>query len=116
AGRGIKPRVAAEHVAIGCLIYSDPHEDGYFQGDVYPQGGYRSEHSVQRGSVEDMPLSSGDPLTAGAGAPAEARRGDLKDPKPLTKTPVPPISYPDAEPLLHALAGPMAPAAWRGAL
>ena len=114
--RGIKPKVAAEHGAIGCLIYSDPHEDGYFQGDVYPQGGYRSEHSVQRGSVADMPLYSGDPLTPGVGAPAEARSFDLKDAKTLTKIPVLPISYADAEPLLHALAGPMAPAAWRGAL
>jgi len=114
--RGIKPKVAAEHGAIGCLIYSDPHEDGYFQGDVYPQGGYRNEHSVQRGSVADMPLYSGDPLTPGVGAPAEARSFDLKDAKTLTKIPVLPISYADAEPLLHALAGPMAPAAWRGAL
>jgi len=114
--RGIKPKVAAEHGAIGCLIYSDPHEDGYFQGDVYPQGGYRNEHSVQRGSVADMPLYSGDPLTPGMGAPAEARRFDLKDAKTLTKIPVLPISYADAEPLLHALAGAMAPAAWRGAL
>jgi len=114
--RGIKPKVAAEHGAIGCLIYSDPHEDGYFQGDVYPQGGYRNEHSVQRGSVADMPLYSGDPLTPGVGAPAAARPFDLKDAKTLTKIPVLPISYADAEPLLHALAGPMAPSAWRGAL
>jgi len=114
--RGIKPKVAAEHGAIGCLIYSDPHEDGYFQGDVYPQGGYRNQHSAQRGSVADMPLYSGDPLTPGVGASPDARSFDLKDAKTLTKIPVLPISYADAEPLLHALAGPMAPTAWRGAL
>jgi N-acetylated-alpha-linked acidic dipeptidase len=114
--RGIKPKVAAEHGAAGCIIYSDPHEDGYFQGDVYPQGGYRNEHSAQRGSVADMPLYSGDPLTPGVGATAGAKRLDLKDVKVLTKIPVLPISYGDAEPLLRALAGPMAPAAWRGAL
>ncbi|HVR07039.1 MAG TPA: transferrin receptor-like dimerization domain-containing protein [Thermoanaerobaculia bacterium] len=114
--RGIKPKVAAEHGAVGCIIYSDPREDGYFQGDVYPQGGYRNEHSVQRGSVADMPLYSGDPLTPGVGASPDARSFDLKDAKTLTKIPVLPISYADATPLLRALAGPMAPAAWRGAL
>jgi N-acetylated-alpha-linked acidic dipeptidase len=114
--RGIKPKVAAEHGAIGCIIYSDPHEDGYFQGDVYPQGGYRNERSAQRGSVADMPLYSGDPLTPGVGATADAKRLDIKDAKTLTRIPVLPISYGDAEPLLRALAGPMAPAAWRGAL
>ncbi|HYL05780.1 MAG TPA: PA domain-containing protein, partial [Thermoanaerobaculia bacterium] len=79
--RGIKPKVAAEHGAVGCIIYSDPHEDGYFQGDVYPQGGYRNEHSAQRGSVADMPLYSGDPLTPGVGASPDAKSFDLKDAK-----------------------------------
>jgi N-acetylated-alpha-linked acidic dipeptidase len=114
--RGIKPKVAAEHGAAGCIIYSDPHEDGYFQGDVYPQGGYRNEDGAQRGSVADMPLYSGDPLTPGVGASPEAKSFDLKDAKTLTRIPVLPISYADAAPLLGALAGPMAPAAWRGAL
>ncbi|MBV8199247.1 MAG: M28 family peptidase, partial [Acidobacteria bacterium] len=114
--RGIKPKVAAEHGAIGCIIYSDPREDGYFQGDVYPRGGYRNEHGAQRGSVADMPLYSGDPLTPGVGASPDRKTFDLKDAKTLTRIPVLPISYADAEPLLGALAGPMAPAAWRGAL
>jgi N-acetylated-alpha-linked acidic dipeptidase len=114
--RGIKPKVAAEHGAIGCIIYSDPHEDGYFQGDVYPKGGYRPDHGAQRGSVADMPLYSGDPLTPGVGATADAKRLDIKDAKTITKIPVLPISYADAEPLLRALGGPMAPPAWRGAL
>ncbi len=114
--RGIKPKVAAEHGAIGCIIYSDPHEDGYFQGDTYPKGGYRSENSVQRGSVADVPVYPGDPLTPGVGATADAKRLDIKDAKTITKIPVLPISYGDAQPLLRALAGQMAPADWRGAL
>ncbi|HEX7200116.1 MAG TPA: PA domain-containing protein, partial [Dongiaceae bacterium] len=114
--RGIKPRLAAEHGAIGCIIYSDPHEDGYFQGDVYPRGGWRSAASVQRGSVADMPLYPGDPLTPGVGATPDAKRLELKDVRTLTKIPVLPISYADAEPLLRAIGGPMAPEGWRGAL
>ncbi|HYS52598.1 MAG TPA: transferrin receptor-like dimerization domain-containing protein [Thermoanaerobaculia bacterium] len=114
--RGIKPKVAAEHGAIGCLIYSDPRDDGYFQGDVYPKGAYRSENGAQRGSVMDMPIHPGDPLTPGVGATANAKRLDRKDVDVFTKIPVLPISYGDAEPLLRNLAGPVAPPDWRGAL
>lgn len=114
--RGIKPKVAAEHGAIGALIYSDPRDDGYFQGDVYPKGPYRNEHGAQRGSVADMPTFPGDPLTPGVGATKDAKRLALKDAPTLTKIPVLPISYGDALPLLRALEGPMAPTAWRGAL
>ena len=114
--RGIKPKVAAEHGAIGCIIYSDPRDDGYAQGDVYPKGAYRSEHGAQRGSVMDMPVHPGDPLTPGVGATADAKRIDRKDADVITKIPVLPISYSDALPLLRALGGPVAPADWRGAL
>jgi N-acetylated-alpha-linked acidic dipeptidase len=114
--RGIKPKVAAEHGAIGCIIFSDPSGDGYVLGDVYPKGGFRSDRSVQRGSVADMPTYSGDPLTPGVGATEGAKRLDLKDAATLTKIPVLPISYGDALPLLKAMAGPMAPADWRGNL
>jgi len=114
--RGIKPKVAAEHGAIGCILFSDPHEDGYFQGDVYPKGGYRSEDAAQRGSVADMPLYAGDPLTPGIGATATAQRLPLNEVATLTKIPVLPISYRDAQPLLAALGGPLAPEGWRGAL
>ena len=114
--RGIKPKVAAEHGAIGCLIFSDPHEDGYYQGDVFPEGPYRPKDGVQRGSVADMPLYSGDPLTPGVGATKDAKRLALKDAETITKIPVLPISYADAEPLLASLKGPMAPQGWRGAL
>src|SRR5207253_229681 len=72
--RGIKPKVAAEHGAIGCIIYSDPRDDGYFAGDVYPKGAWRNENGAQRGSVADMPLYPGDPLTPGVGATANAKR------------------------------------------
>jgi len=108
--------VAAEHGAIGCLIYSDPRDDGYFEGDVFPDGGLRNRNGVQRGSVMDMPIYPGDPLTPGVGAVPGAKRLDLKDVKTLTKIPVLPISYGDAQPLLAALKGPLAPEEWRGAL
>lgn len=114
--RGIKPKVAAEHGAIGCLIYSDPRDDGYFQGEVYPKGAYRNERGAQRGSVADMPLYPGDPLTPGIGATKEAKRFSIKEAPTLTKIPVMPISYGDAKPLLAALGGPVAPESWRGAL
>ncbi len=114
--RGIKPKVAAEHGAVGCLIYSDPREDGYFQGDVYPAGGWRSDRSAQRGSVMDLPMYPGDPLTPGVGATKDAKRPPFKEAATLMKIPVLPISYADALPLLKALGGPTAPAAWRGAL
>ncbi|HKQ03577.1 MAG TPA: transferrin receptor-like dimerization domain-containing protein [Blastocatellia bacterium] len=114
--RGIKPKVAYEHGAIGCLIYSDPRDDGYFQGDVYPQGPYRPEQGVQRGSVMDMPIHPGDPLTPGIGAVKGAKRLPREEAEVITKIPVLPISYGDALPLLKALTGPVAPEAWRGAL
>ncbi len=114
--RGIKPKVAAEHGALGCIIYSDPRDDGFFAGDVYPKGAWRNENGAQRGSVADMPLYPGDPLTPGIGATANAKRLEVKDALTLTKIPVLPVSYGDALPLLRALEGPVAPAAWRGAL
>ena len=114
--RGIKPKVAAEHGALGCIIYSDPRDDGYFNGDVYPKGAWRNEWGAQRGSVADMPLFPGDPLTPGVGATADAKRLDVKSAPTLTKIPVLPISYGDALPLLRALGGAVAPAGWRGAL
>jgi N-acetylated-alpha-linked acidic dipeptidase len=114
--RGIKPKVAAEHGAVGCLIYSDPRDDGYAQGDVFPRGPFRPRDGVQRGSVADMPLYSGDPLTPGVGAVPGAKRLTLAEAKTITKIPVLPISYGDAEPLLAAMTGPVAPPDWRGAL
>ncbi len=114
--RGIKPKVAAEHGAVGCLIYSDPADDGYAQGDVFPNGAWRPRDGVQRGSVMDMPLYPGDPLTPGVGATKDAKRLDLKDVKTITRIPVLPISYADAQPLLAALKGEVVPEAWRGSL
>jgi N-acetylated-alpha-linked acidic dipeptidase len=114
--RGLKPKLAQQHGAAGCLIYSDPRDDGYGAGDTYPKGGWRPEDGVQRGSVQDMQLYPGDPLTPGVGATADAKRLALKDAKTVLKIPVLPISYADALPLLRALDGPMAPGAWRGGL
>ena len=116
AWRGIKPKVAAEHGAIGCLIYSDPKDDGYYGEPVFPDGPMRPKDGVQRGSVMDMPLYPGDPLTPGVGATGNATRLAVKDAPTLTKIPVMPISYGDAQPLLAAVKGTVAPEAWRGAL
>jgi N-acetylated-alpha-linked acidic dipeptidase len=115
--RGIKPKVAAEHGAVGCLIYSDPRDDGYFEDDIFPAGPMRNPNGVQRGSVMDFASSNpGDPLTPGVGATPDAKRLPLKEAPSITKIPVLPISYGDAQALLSALKGPMAPSEWRGAL
>jgi N-acetylated-alpha-linked acidic dipeptidase len=114
--RGIKPKLAFEHGAVGCIIYSDPQDDGYVQGDVYPEGPFRRPDGVQRGSVMDMPVYPGDPLTPGIGATKNAKRLDRKDASTIMKIPVLPISYEDALPLLQSLGGEVVPAAWRGAL
>jgi N-acetylated-alpha-linked acidic dipeptidase len=115
--RGVKPKVAAEHGAIGCLIYSEPKDDGYSVDKVFPEGPMRNPDGVQRGSVMDFASSNpGDPLTPGWGATKDAKRLSIKEAKSITKIPVMPISYGDAQPLLAALAGPMAPEEWRGSL
>ena len=114
--RGIKPKVAYEHGAIGCIIFSDPKDDGYGRGDVYPKGPFRMEQGVQRGSVLDMPMYPGDPLTPGYGAKPDVKRLEIADAPTIMKIPVLPISYGDALPLLKALEGPVAPAKWRGGL
>jgi len=116
AWRGVKPKVAAENGAIGCLIYSDPKDDGYFRGDVYPAGAYRCEYGVQRGSVMDMSIHVGDPLSPGFASEPGGRRLSRKEAKTLMPIPVMPISYGDAKPLLEAMGGPLAPEGWRGAL
>jgi N-acetylated-alpha-linked acidic dipeptidase len=114
--RGTKAKVAQEHGAIGCLIYSDPRDDGYFQGDVYPKGPFRPGAGVQRGSVLDMPLYVGDPLSPGWASEKGARKLKREEAAALMKIPVLPISYEDAQVLLARLEGPVAPEPWRGAL
>jgi N-acetylated-alpha-linked acidic dipeptidase len=114
--RGVKPKVAYEHGAVGCLIYSDPRDDGYFPGDVFPAGPFRPKDGVQRGSVMDMAVYPGDPLSPGWASEKGSRRLPLSEAQTLQKIPVLPISYADALPLLRNLAGPVAPEAWRGAL
>ncbi|MBK5299428.1 MAG: M28 family peptidase, partial [Vicinamibacteria bacterium] len=114
--RGIKPKLAAQHGAIGCLIYSDPKDDGYFDGEVYPAGPMRNKDGVQRGSVMDMPVHPGDPLTPSVGATRDVQRLAVKDAPTIMKIPVLPISYADAQPLLSAITGRLAPEDWRGAL
>lgn len=114
--RGVKPKVAAEHGAVGCIIYSDPHEDGYYRGDLYPEGLMRPAEGAQRGSVMDMPVYPGDPQTPGVGAVAGVKLIPLDQVQTITKIPVLPISYADATPFLKALGGQVAPQSWRGAL
>ena len=114
--RGLKPKLAQEHGALGCIIYSDPKEDGYGPGDVYPKGGFRPAEGLQRGSVQDMTLYAGDPLTPGVGATKNAKRLKIDQARTILKIPVLPISYADAQPLLAALDGPVVPSSWRGAL
>jgi N-acetylated-alpha-linked acidic dipeptidase len=114
--RGLKPKLAYEHGAVGCLIYSDPRDDGYGVGETYPKGGYRPADGVQRGSVQDLVLYSGDPLTPGVGATPGAKRLAIQDAKTILKIPVLPISYAAAQPLLAALGGRVVPEAWRGGL
>jgi N-acetylated-alpha-linked acidic dipeptidase len=114
--RGIKPRLAAERGAVGCLIYSDPADDGFVQGDVLPEGKWRPEWGVQRGSVMDMPTYPGDPQTPGEPSTPGAERIPLDQVATLQKIPVLPISYGDALPILRNLDGSNVPEAWRGGL
>ena len=116
AWRGIKPKVAAEHGAVGCIIYSDPRDDGYSAGLTFPIGGLRPREGVQRGSVQDSTEFMGDPLTPNIGATPDAKRLDIKNAPTLTKIPVLPISYADAAPLMSAITGPVVPETWRGGL
>lgn len=114
--RGTKPKVAQEHGAIGCILYSDPADDGYMAGDVYPEGPFKNGFEVQRGSVMDMVLYPGDPLTPGEGATKDAKRLDRKDATTILKIPVLPIGYHDAEPLLREMSGQNVPHEWQGGL
>ena len=114
--RGIKPKVAYEHGAIGCLIYSDPRDDGYYAGDVYPGGPFRPEFGAQRGSVMDMPVHAGDPLTPGWGSERGGKKNRIEDSQTILKIPVLPISYGDAAPILRQLKGKVVPNEWKGAL
>ena len=114
--RGIKPKLAGEKGAIATIIYSDPADDGYGRGDVYPKGPFKNESGVQRGSVMDMPTYPGDVLTPGVGAIKDAKRLKFEDAQTITKIPVIPISYRDALPLLADMEGPVVPGTWRGDL
>jgi N-acetylated-alpha-linked acidic dipeptidase len=114
--RGVKPRVAFEHGAVGCIIYSDPRDDGYFQGDSFPKGPYRPADGVQRGSVLDLGVEPGDPLSPGWASEPGGRRLTVAEATTIQQIPVLPVSYNDATPLLQALDGAVAPESWRGAL
>ena len=114
--RGLKPKLAQEHGAVGAIIYSDPRDDGYSTDDVYPRGAARPPGGFQRGSVADMTTFPGDPTTPGYGSTKDAKRVSRQEAETILKIPTLPISYGDAQVLLKALTGPVAPAAWRGGL
>lgn len=114
--RGMKPKIAYEHGAAGCILYSDPRDDGYFQGDEFPRGPDRPAGGVQRGSVLDLTLYPGDPLSPGWASETGSKRLPVSGAKTIQQIPVLPISWADAEPLLAKLTGPVAPEPWRGAL
>jgi N-acetylated-alpha-linked acidic dipeptidase len=114
--RGLKPKLAHDHGAVGCIIYSDPANDGYSIDETYPSGPMRPPRGIQRGSVDDMALYPGDPLTPGVGATRDAKRLKVSAAETIMKIPALPISYADAQVLLQALGGIVAPPAWRGAL
>src|SRR6201996_4718140 len=114
--RGIKPKLAAQHGAVGCLIFSDPKDDGYNRGESYPEGPMRPPDGAQRGSVMDMPVYPGDPQTPGIGAVSGAKLIPLNEVQTITRIPVLPISYADATPFLKSLRGDLVPESWRGGL
>ncbi len=114
--RGIKPKVAAERGAVGCLIFSDPVDDGFVKGAVYPDGPWRPHGAVQRGSVMDMPRYPGDPSTPGEPSKGNVKRLPIETAPTIAPIPTQPINYKDAEPLLRALQGPAVPKEWQGGL
>jgi N-acetylated-alpha-linked acidic dipeptidase len=114
--RGLKPKLAQEHGAVGCIIFSDPRDDGYAVGDAYPKGPARPAQAVQRGSVADMTQYPGDPLTPGIGATVDAKRLAISEAPTILRIPTLPISHADAQHFLAALDGRVVPPNWRGAL
>jgi N-acetylated-alpha-linked acidic dipeptidase len=114
--RGLKPLLAQMHGAIGCIVYSDPSDDGYSVDAAYPAGPARPTHGFQRGSVQDMPIYPGDPLTPGVGATQNAKRLDRAQAQTILKIPALPISYADAQVLLSSMDGRVVPEGWRGRL
>lgn len=113
--RGVKAQVAQEKGAVGLLVYSDPKDDGYVQGKTYPDGPWRTDNCVQRGSYRAFTQPPGDPLTPGRPAKKGTPRLAPKD-AGLPRIPIQPLSYRDALPILESLRGPAAPKEWIGGL
>ena len=117
--RGVKVYIAQQRGAAGMIIYSDPADDGYARGDKYPRGAFRPDSAVQRGSVQFLPIYSGDPETPGvASTPDLADSKRVTDPTKMNQPSIPsnPLSYKDAAPILEALDGAATPREWQGAL
>ncbi|MEE8526478.1 MAG: M28 family metallopeptidase, partial [Thermoanaerobaculia bacterium] len=114
--RGLKVREAQNHGAAGVILYSDPADDGYMKGDVYPDGPMRPPSAIQRGSVQYLSLQPGDPSTPGYPSRADARRLSRDEMQTVPKIPSLPIAYREAEKILRRLGGPRVPDAWQGGL
>jgi len=114
--RGFKALTAQKRGAAALLIYSDPMEDGYIKGKVYPYGPWGPEGHLQRGGIPFDFIAPGDPLTPGWASLEDARRLKPEESEILPKIISVPLSYKDARPLLENLAGPEAPEAWQGGL
>jgi len=114
--RGIKARLAEEHRAAGLILYSDPEDDGYDAGDVFPHGAWRPRSSIQRGSILYTELYPGDPLTPGIAATPDAKRIAPADAANLPHIPTMPINSQDAAVILGYLDGPKVPRSWQGGL
>jgi N-acetylated-alpha-linked acidic dipeptidase len=117
--RGVKVFVAQEHGAAGVIIYSDPADDGWRRGDKYPDGPWRPDTGVQRGSVGFMFEFPGDPTTPGVASVEslpESKRISPQQSAQMPKIPVTPLSYHDAWPILQHLDGPESPREWQGSL
>ena len=112
--RGLKVRAAQEHGAVGVLLYSEPDDDGYRKGDVYPKGPYRPRTGVQRGSIMFISHLVGDPLTPGWAATKGARRLRREECAWLPKIPCMPISWGNAHRIFAAMGGHNVSTAWQG--
>jgi N-acetylated-alpha-linked acidic dipeptidase len=114
--RGVKAKVAEEHGAKGLIIYSDPEDDGFVRGPVFPDGPWKDANGIQRGSIEYIFEYPGDPLTPGAPSTPGTPRLDPAQATNLPRIPTTPLSYGEAKPMLEALTGPEAPEAFQGGL
>jgi N-acetylated-alpha-linked acidic dipeptidase len=114
--RGLKVALAEQHGMAAVIIYSDPQQDGFVAGPVYPEGIYRPKGSFQRGSLQYLSLASGDPLTPGWASVLGAPQLKYEDVDSIPHIPALPLSYEQADIILRSIGGQRAPEAWQGGL